>query len=65
MRDFENVCEINDLGQEKTFIEPGVTDLYYYYPGPVATATFDTVTLVCIDGSVFSYLDVWELDTEN
>ncbi len=65
MTDFEEVCLINDLGSEKTYIEGGVTNLFYYYPGAALTTTFDTVSLVCVDGSVFTYLDVWEEETTN
>ncbi len=54
---------INDLGKEKLFVESGLTDLFYYYPGSFSE-TFDTVTLVCVDESVFSFLDVWETNTE-
>ncbi len=58
--DFEEVCLINDLGSEKTYIEPVVTNLFFYYPGAAPSVTFNSVSLVCVDGSVFTYLDVWE-----
>ncbi len=63
--DFEEVCLVNDLGSEKTFIEPGgVTEIEFFYPGTTVSATFDTVTLTCTDGSTFTYMDVWEEGTE-
>ncbi len=55
---------INDLGNEKTYVEAGVINLFYYYPGPTVTTTFNTVSLVCVDGgAVFTFLDVFEEET--
>lgn len=62
--EFEEVCPVTDLGNEKLYHESGVVSLQYYYPDTAVSATFDTVTLSCVDGAVFTYLDVWEESTE-
>ncbi len=64
VEEFEEVCLINDLGNDKTYKESGVTSFDYYFPGPTVSATFETVSLVCLDGSVFTTLDVWEEETQ-
>ncbi len=56
--DFDDVCLINDLGNEKTYYESGITLIDYYYPDIAASVSFDTETLTCADGSVFTSLEV-------
>ena len=64
IEDFQDICLINDLGTDKLYIEAVTGELTYYYPGSTITATFNSVSLTCSDGAVFSYLTVYEDSTE-